>query len=179
MIGLFSKSARKFASQNQQVADGYFASPREYGPLKMLDMLQESVFWQYSLMEKAAKFSGFLTGAFILMFFVILFFISFASIARGLEWTSDIFIAVVLALMTSGFLMLTIDYKHIGMKIKVIDDELDSLRKDMNLDLLKIFVKLDEYNCLLVSAPGIPDFIYNKYHEELDNDWGERKKAYE
>lgn len=176
----FSSNAKKIAKQKLDENRSYFATTNNYGHLKVLNMLQESAFYTHSLLEKAAKYAGFMSIFLTILVFLALYFMAFVTTGPKQNWASDIFIASVLGFLTSGMWLLHNKYKEIGTRIKHIDDELDAMREAKSeLTLLNVFAKLNEYDCLLMEAPVVPDFIHMWNHDKLDSEWKRRQKEYQ
>lgn len=176
----FSRQAKEIAKQKIEDNKSYFATAAQHGPLKLFDMLQESAFWQYSLMEKAAKYTGWISYGFIFLVALALYFMAFITTGPKQDWASELFVTIILVFLTTGMLHLRKTYSEIGDRIKMIDNEMESIRNSkQEPSLTNVLALIDEYNCLLMEAPVIPDFIYNWNKDELNAIWDKRKKEYE
>jgi hypothetical protein len=175
----FSASARQVAKQKLEENRSYFSTTATYGPLKIFDMLQESAFWTHSLMEKAAKYAGGLSLGFVALVGLALYFMAFVTTGLKQNWASDLFVATVLIFLTSGILLLRNAYVQIGAKITRIDDELEAIREAKHAPTVnEVLARLNEYDCRLMEAPVLPDFIYEWNKSELNAAWDKRQQEY-
>lgn len=176
----FSKQAKQIAKQRIEENSSYFAASTQNGTIKLFDMLQESVFWQYSLMEKAAKYTGWISYGFIFLVALALYFMAFIITGPKQDWASELFVTIILVFLTTGMLHLRKTYSEIGSRIEAIDDEMESIRdSEQQPTLTNVLALVDQYNCLIMEAPILPDFIYNWNKDALNETWDKRKKEYE
>jgi hypothetical protein len=127
-------------------------------------------------MEKASRYARILGSVYVGMVFLALYFMAFIATGPKQNWSNDILVTIVIIIITSGLFHTGKNHSHLGAKIRDLDAELELLRNDSALDLTKVFGRLNEYDCLLMVAPILPDFIYHWNKPELDAAWEKRQQ---
>lgn len=175
----FSRYAKLVSDKQLEENLKYFSTSRDYGPAKLLEMLQESAFWNFSLMEKTEKYAAIAVIIFGSMLLTTLYIIAFVTDVGQNNLASNLIIAAVLFFITSGFWNLRNTYRTMSQNLKQIDDELENIRNNNSPPkLMDLFSLLNNYDCMMMEVPIVPDFIYKINKTELDNQWNERLQEY-
>jgi len=175
----FSRKAREEANMAMEKNQAYFATVADHGPVKLFEMLQESAFYTHMLMEKTAKYAGWMTIGFFTLLILALYLIAFVVPELGQNLNSNLVVGIMLIYLTSGALRIRGVYQDIGAKIRQIDDEMENRRElKRKPTLLEVFGLLNEYDCLMMEVPVIPDIVFDINQVELNSIWDKRKQEY-
>lgn len=176
----FSPAARQIARRDLEKNKGYFITTEAPGPLKLFDMLQESAFWTHSLMEKAARYAGWMIIGFLILLMLTLYMAAFVLPELRQNWLSNLIVGLALVYLTSGAWGSRSAYQSISEQVRHIDDEMEAMREARRKpSLLDVFAKLNEYDCLMMNAPMLPDFMFQKFSPELNETWDKRWSEYQ
>ncbi len=149
----------------------YYESKTVAGPQRLAEILREASFWTSSL-SKMAGTVFFIVSAVALALSVI----SLGFVALSSKDSSEInaFAAAILQLMafwaSSDFLSLAIKFRKMHLETEKICDRCDGLLKTTPTES-DALLALNDYNCAVVSAPPIPDWIYNSKRDFLNELW--------
>lgn len=175
----FSLKSYEIARKKLEDSRKYFASQLPTGHHRLLEMLQESVFWTGELMEKTAYLVKSLSSMTILLIIVIGYVLLSSDVTVGrLSW-GKAWISLILIYLTSGFWHLQSSYANTAHQLHVRDGELEHLRyQESSLNEVETLALLDEYDAMMMDAPPVPDFVYRWYRKELDEKWARRYQSY-
>lgn len=169
----FGRAARSAAQKIEEAAEPYYAANVQPGPRRLATDQQESAFLTWNLYMRASDLA-------LVLLAVLLLFLFVAGYA-ALTSLASLQARVVVAKFVSAFVMflLTVEvfnifwkYRGLATEVQRIDDKLEALLCDGGLpsveDILRV---VHEYGCLLLTAPPVPDFLYVRYRDELNDLW--------
>lgn len=150
----------------------YYSSKLNAGPNRLADIVTESSFFTYQLVDR------------VNFRLKVIFCLSIIMIV-GLLYTSDIFVkhlnqesvlsifsksaAILIAFLISGdFFLLIKKYSDIRTIAKESFDKCVRIRDDVNLKEIEILQTVEEYNIAIIQGPPIPFRFYLKYKDELN-----------
>ncbi|MBI5664718.1 MAG: hypothetical protein HZC49_06495 [Nitrospirae bacterium] len=150
----------------------YYSSKLNAGPNRLADIVTESSFFTYQLVDR------------VNFRLKVIFCLSIIMIV-GLLYTSDIFVkhlnqesvlsifsksaAILIAFLISGdFFLLIKKYSDIRTIAKESFDKCVRMRDDVNLKEIEILQTVEEYNIAIIQGPPIPFRFYLKYKDELN-----------
>lgn len=151
----------------------YYSSSLEVGPRRLADIIAESSFFTYQLVERVNFLLKLFLGISIIMFIGILYSSNLFAIAdwkqENLVSTVAKSVASVIAFLISGdFLLLIKKYSDLSSAAKVTFDKCVKMRDNRNLKETEILQIVEDYNIVLVQNPPIPSLFYRKYKDDLN-----------
>lgn len=151
----------------------YYSSSLEAGPNRLADIVAESAFFTYQLVERVNARLKLFLGLSILMVFGILYagdlFVVNNWKQENLLSTVAKSAALVVAFLISGdFLLLIKKYNDLSSTAKETFDECVKMREDQSLKEKDILQIVEDYNIALVQNPPTPSRFYRKYNDELN-----------
>jgi len=169
----FGKVARSVAQGIEEAPEPYYTADLQTGPRKLATDQQESAFLTWNLYRRASDLT-------LMLLTVLLLFLFIAGYAALTSFAS-LQARVIVAKFVSAFVMflLTVEafnifwkYKALAAEVQRIDDKLETLLCDEGLPAVEDVLRVvHEYDCLLLTAPPVPDFLYVRYRYELNDLW--------
>jgi hypothetical protein len=162
----------------------YYESTHGSGAKRLLDHLQESVFFQAELSARMAGLALWATIVVALLAFVsVILVITTLQGQAAREIAAKALSSGVLFLITTRLGLLWWDYHIQDADLHSLDDQLESVRqlrdKVSSEDILPL---AHEYDIAVLQAPSVPDIVYTRNRSELNALWeqrrAQRKKAF-
>ena len=170
-------SGKKIISQldKQEVDPNYFATQETIGPVRLLEMTQESAFWTRHLYCYLRTYVWILFVVVCLIFSLVLIFSATDFAPKSIELNLVFIITQLVPLV------LTVDLLGWGIKLnKLIKsigqiesdlERLDSTTTSFEHEVLRLVA---EYNCQVVSGFPTPSWFFNKHHDQIQSLWNRR-----
>lgn len=155
--------------------DRYYASSSPPSPLRLVQNTEESAFWTAELSKKAASFIVRSFGvAAVLMILVVYLAIQIGVGNQYSDAFAKAFLATLTFWMSSDLLMLAWRYTSLAEAAdNVLSDSEVFFSHQEKADRDAIVI-MDGYNCALAAAPVIPEFIYGRNRDRLNDAWSIR-----
>lgn len=150
----------------------YYYSKAVPGPQRLLENLRESSFWTNCLAKTS---SDILLCVFILIISTAV--ICTVAVAASIKDVAEInsFATAVIPFMafwaSSDFLNLKIKFDKLSLTADKVHQRCDELLNSSNISKEEALLLLSDYNCSMVSAPPIPEFVYNWKKGFLNDLW--------
>lgn len=150
----------------------YYYSALEAGSNRLADIISESSFFTKNLARNSSNFFGTLALIGLVAMFLLLYIsfqMNFVSEIRGL--ISKVIAIMLIFFVTGDLSRLFFKFRKLSEVSEKVSNRCDKLRDDRNADRYDIFAAMDDYNCALIQAPPIPEFIYKKNRDALNDAW--------
>lgn len=150
----------------------YFATKKEPGPRRFLEMTQESAFWTRHLYT---ELKNWIWPIFV---FAAFFFLLVVTLSASGYVQQSIALKIVYAVYLILPLVLTLDILGWALRlgriigtIKNIEEDMERLAGDENASIENILRLVAEYNCQLVRGFPIPGWFFRARHNYISNLW--------
>jgi len=169
---------KSFYKNNSKNGSSYFFSNKETGSHKLIDNIQENVFWTGILMRNFSKYLK--ITMYFLVFFVMVCFgslilIFFNTDSIGLKIMAQLIILLVSILFSSDIFLYYKSYKDRSLQLINLDLKIEKIKESVRLH--ETMIICNEYNEILSKSYPVPPFIYRKYKKRLNAIWKTRIKT--
>lgn len=152
--------------------ENYYATKKEAGPKRLLEMTAESAFYTRNLY---VKLNERLWLSFIVITFLTVLCLGLTStevLTSSLKVQIAYFIFLFLPVILSiDILRWALKLGQLTKEIFDIEDKLELLSKEANLDIAQVMRLVSEYNCQVVQGIPIRNYFFKIWHDEIDSHW--------
>lgn len=164
-----SWTALRFAKQAN--TSPYYTSSEPQGPKRLLDNVQESIFFTRYISSAASNWLWFITTVVFLVGIGALISAILAvpqqnvqvAIAKGA-------ISTLLVVAAGLSLQEALTYGRLAKRCEILDERAESMRREQ-LSIEVVLKLICDYECALLSAPLLPEIIYNRKKNRLNTLW--------
>jgi len=165
------------SSEKLDIPDEYYESKLEFGPKRLVENIRESSFFTFMLSKAVSTLFSIITSVGFL--FSIIGYVLIVN-QTGSELISPVSRAFVLGLtfwVCGDFLSLAIKYNKTFRSAESIYGKASELLKHTELSENEALILFGEYNCVMISANPIPNWIFKLKRSRLNKAWSARKLA--
>ncbi len=159
-------------AEDKPLDPNYFATGKEPGAERLLQMTQESSFWTRHLYITLKKWlwPAFIFSAFF--FVVVITFSASGSVQPTLGMKIVYVVYLILPLvLTLDILGWALRLGRIVRSLKAIEDDLESLENSGNVSKEHVLRLVAEYNCQVVRGFPIPGWFFRSQHDYIAALW--------
>ena len=166
---------KEIALNDTSLEDDYYETKEPPSPNKLLQMTQESAFWTRHLYN---YLKNYVLVGFILSLFILFSIITFAAsgitqsnVSLKIVYVVYLILPIVLSVdMLGWFLRLN----RLAKNILSVENDLESLEKELTINEQKVLVLVAEYNSQVISGFPVPSWFFKKYHDLISKLWKKR-----
>lgn len=152
--------------------DDYYETKSAKSAKRLAEMTFESVFWTKNLYR---KISGYLLGAIILAFLIVLIVLLLLPILSE-SASTRVFIVYFIYLAIPVFVSLDLIGMYLRLQraisaLSALEPNLERLAIEDTPDSEQVLRLVSEYNCTLAAGLPIPRWVFSRHHTEIQACW--------
>ena len=152
--------------------EDYYATKKEPGALRLLEMTQESAFWTRHLYSSIKDYLLLILAGAVALFISVLTFTSSATVSgdASMQIAYSVYLLMPL-ILTADVLGWAIKLHMLCNSIKEIEKDMERLKTSGTLNTNDVLRLVSEYNCQVAQGFPIPNWFFSWQHDYIKNLW--------
>jgi hypothetical protein len=152
--------------------EDYYATKKEPGALRLLEMTQESAFWTRHLYSSIKDYLLVILAIAVGLFIAVLTFTSSATVSADVSMQIAYSVYLLMPLiLTADVLGWAIKLHMLCNSIREIEKDMERLKENGTLNINDVLRLVSEYNCQVAQGFPIPNWFFSLQHDYIKNLW--------